>query len=82
MLKRGDGVAGMILVLAQRAASEGPRSTRAVGIIPPNKVTVRCRLARGTARLDHRGRAGETSGLFEHSAMPVLCHFQESIFSS
>ena len=33
MLKRG-GVAGTIPVLAQRAASEGPRWTRAVGIIP------------------------------------------------
>ena len=28
------GVAGTIPVLAQRAASEGPRWTRAVGIIP------------------------------------------------
>ncbi len=34
MLKKG-GVAGTIPVLAQRAASEGPRWTRAVGIIPP-----------------------------------------------
>jgi hypothetical protein len=30
----GDGVAGTIHLLAQRAASEGPRWTRAVGIIP------------------------------------------------
>jgi hypothetical protein len=35
MLKSEDGVAGTIPVLAQRAASEGPRWTRAVGIIPP-----------------------------------------------
>lgn len=34
MLKMG-GVAGTIPVLAQRAASEGSRWTRAVGIIPP-----------------------------------------------
>ena len=42
-----DGVAGTIPVLAQRAASEGPRWTRAVGIIPPTpyKVTARCGLA-------------------------------------
>jgi hypothetical protein len=33
MLKRG-GVAGPIPVLAQRADSEDPRWTRAVGIIP------------------------------------------------
>jgi hypothetical protein len=46
MLKREDGVAGTIPVLAQRAASEGPRWTRAVGIIPPTpyKVTARCGL--------------------------------------
>ena len=37
------GVAGTIPVLAQRAASEGPRWTRAVGIIPatPYEVVVR-----------------------------------------
>ncbi len=37
----------MIPVLAQRAASEGPRWTRAVGIIPvtPYKEVVRCGLA-------------------------------------
>jgi len=42
-----DGVAGTIPVLAQRAASEGPRWTRAVGIIPPTpyKVIARCGLA-------------------------------------
>jgi hypothetical protein len=36
-------VAGTIPLLAQRAASEGPRWTRAVGIIPatPLKVVVR-----------------------------------------
>jgi hypothetical protein len=34
MLKKEAGVAGTIPVLAQRAASEGPRWTRAVGIIP------------------------------------------------
>jgi len=33
--EKGDGVAGTIPLLAQRAASEGPRWTRAVGIIPP-----------------------------------------------
>jgi hypothetical protein len=44
MLKRGDTVAGMTPLLAQRATSEGPRWTRAVGIIPPTpyKVTARC----------------------------------------
>ena len=43
------GVAGTIPVLAQRAASEGPRWTRAVGIIPPTpyKVTAHCGLACG-----------------------------------
>jgi hypothetical protein len=42
MLKKGIGVAGTIPLLAQRAASEGPRWTRAVGIIPPTpyKVTL------------------------------------------
>ena len=34
MLKKGAGVAETIPVLAQRAAWEGPRWTRAVGIIP------------------------------------------------
>jgi len=55
MLKKGDGVAGTIPVLAQRAASEGPRWTRAVGIIPPTpyKAAARCGLA---------------DGLFEHPA--------------
>jgi hypothetical protein len=45
--EKGGGVAGTIPVLAQRAASEGPRWTRAVGIIPPTpyKVTARCGLA-------------------------------------
>src|SRR3954468_16519716 len=48
LLKKRDGVAGTIPVLAQRAASEGPRWTRAVGIIPPTpyKVTAHCGLAR------------------------------------
>jgi len=32
--EKGSGVAGTIPVLAQRAACEGPRWTRAVGIIP------------------------------------------------
>jgi hypothetical protein len=59
MLKKG-GVAGTIPVLAQRAASEGPRWTRAVGIIPatPLKVIVHCGLARGTARLGAPGWGG------------------------
>jgi len=37
----------MIPVLAQRAAWEGPRWTRPVGVIPatPEKVVVRCDLA-------------------------------------
>jgi hypothetical protein len=50
-------VAGTIPVLAQRAASEGPRWTRAVGIIPatPYEVIVRC---------------GRADGHFEH---PVWC---------
>jgi len=46
MLKKGRG-SWTIPVLAQRAASEGPRWTRAVGIIPatPYKGIVRCGLA-------------------------------------
>jgi hypothetical protein len=45
-------MAGTIPLLAQRAASEGPRWTRAVGIIPatPYEVTARCGLARDKAR--------------------------------
>ena len=35
MLKKGDGVAGTIPLLAQRAVEDSPRWTRAVGIIPP-----------------------------------------------
>ena len=35
MLKNGDGVAGMIPLVAQRAVEDFPRWTRAVGIIPP-----------------------------------------------
>ena len=60
MLKRGDGVAGTIPVLAQRAASEGPRWTRAVGIIPPTpcKVTARCGRAWDKARLGTPGFGG------------------------
>jgi len=56
MLKNG-GVAGTIPLLAQRAASEGPRWTRAVGIIPPTpyKVIVRCGLAWENARLGAQG---------------------------
>ncbi len=46
---------GTIPVLAQRAASEGPRWTRAVGIIPatPYKVIVRCGLADGLLIIPH-----------------------------
>jgi len=42
-----DGIAGTIPLLVQRAASEGPRWTRAVGITPatPCKVIVGCGLA-------------------------------------
>ncbi len=60
MLKKGDGVVGTIPVLAQRAASEGPRWTRAVGIIPPTpyRATVRCGLAWDKARLDAPGLGG------------------------
>jgi hypothetical protein len=56
----GDGVAGTIPLLAQRAASEGPRWTRAVGIIPPTpyKVTTRCGLAWEKARLSAPGLGG------------------------
>ena len=35
MLKREDEVGGTIPLLAKRAAAEGPRRARAVGIIPP-----------------------------------------------
>jgi hypothetical protein len=47
-------------MLAQRAASEGPRWTRAVGIIPaaPNEVRDRCGLAWGKARLGAPGLGG------------------------
>ena len=56
----GDGVAGTIPLLAQRAASEGPRWTRAVGIIPPtpSKVIVRCGFAWDKARLGAPGLGG------------------------
>jgi hypothetical protein len=55
-----DGVAGTIPVLAQRAASEGPRWTRAVGIIPPTpiKMLVRCGLAWDKARPGAPGLGG------------------------
>jgi len=60
-------MAETIPLLAQRAASEGPRWTRAVGIIPatPYEVTARCGLAYGTARLGAPGWVGEKSSLFE-----------------
>ena len=47
MLKKGDGVAGTIPLLAQRAVEDSPRWTRAVGIIPPTpyKVIACCGLA-------------------------------------
>ncbi|NOS82698.1 MAG: hypothetical protein HOP32_14060 [Nitrospira sp.] len=32
--EKGDGVAGTIPVLAQRAVADSPRWTRAIGIIP------------------------------------------------
>ena len=56
----GDGVAGTIPLLAQRATSERPRWTRAVGIIPPApyKVTARCGLAWEKARLGAPGLGG------------------------
>ena len=38
MLKKGGGMAGTIPVLAQRAVSEDPRWTRAVGIIPATPI--------------------------------------------
>jgi hypothetical protein len=55
-----DGVAGTIPLLAQRAASESPRWTCAVGIIPstPYKVTDRCGLAWDKARLGAPGFGG------------------------
>ena len=60
MLKREERVAGTIPLLAQRAASEGLRWTRAVGIIPPTpyNVTARCGLAWVKARLDAPGSGG------------------------
>jgi hypothetical protein len=59
MLKNGRG-SWDDPVLAQRAASEGPRWTRAVGIIPatPLKVIVRCGLAWDKARLGAPGLGG------------------------
>ncbi len=61
LLKKGRQVAGTIPVLAQRAASEGPRWTRAVGIIPatPYQAIVCCGLACGTAHFGALGWAGE-----------------------
>jgi hypothetical protein len=60
MLKKWAGVAGTIPVLAQRAASEDPRWTRAVGIIPatPYEVIVPCSLAWDKARLGAPGLGG------------------------
>ena len=54
------GVSGTIPLLAQRAASEGPRWTRAVEIIPPTpyEVIVRCGLAWDKARLGAPGLGG------------------------
>jgi hypothetical protein len=74
MLKKGPGWLGRSPVLAQRAASEVTRWTRAVGIIPatPYGVKARCGLARGTARLGAPGWVGEMSGLFEHPAYGLL----------
>ena len=63
MLKSGDGVAGTIPVLAQRAASEGPRWTRAVGIIPPTPYSdssLRPCLGQGASR---RARVGRVRSL-------------------
>jgi hypothetical protein len=53
-------MAGTIPLLAQRAASEGPRWTRAVGIIPatPYEVTARCGLVWDKARLGAPGLGG------------------------
>ncbi len=67
-------------VLAQRAASEGPRWTRAVedqsAPIPREiasklgriSLLARCGLAWDKARLGAPGWEGEKSGLFEHPA--------------
>jgi hypothetical protein len=53
-------MAGTIPLLAQRAASEGPRWTRAVGIIPatPYEVTARCGLVWDKVRLGAPGLGG------------------------
>jgi hypothetical protein len=60
------GVAGTIPLLAQRAASEGPRWTRAVGIISPTpyEVIVRCDLAWDKARLGACGLGGSEAWPF------------------
>ena len=65
-----DGVDGTIPLLAQRAASEGPRWTRAVGIIPstPPKGQLAAALPAERRVLARRGWAGEKSGPFEHPA--------------
>ena len=55
MLKGGDGVAGMILVLAQRAASEALAH-------PPLKVIAHCGLACGTARPWAKRRSWQPQG--------------------
>ena len=71
MLKKVAGVAETIPVRAQRAASEGPRWTRAVGSIsatPFSKGSLAAALP-GTRRVSARqGWAGEKAGLFEHPA--------------
>ena len=59
-----SGVAGTIPLLAQRAASEGLRWTRAVGIIPPTpyEVIVRCGLAWDKARPWAKRLSWQTQG--------------------
>ena len=67
-------------MLAERAASEGPRWTRAVGIIPPTpyKVTFAAALLWAWRVSARRGWVGKKSELFEHSAWgsPLVLYIQ------
>ena len=69
------GVAGTIPVLAQRAASEGPRWTRAVGIIPATPKKWRCAAALPGIRrvLACQSWAGEKDEPFEHPTGTCSC---------
>jgi hypothetical protein len=66
------GVAGTIPVLAQRAASEDPRCTRAIGIIPatPYKVIVHCGL--GGCLFEHSAATEQTNERYRINLRPWI----------